>query len=111
MADYNTPKYLTLSEAKAHLNIDSQFTDDDSYISSLCCAAEDATAIYIDLPLSQLEDAQGKLPVSIMQAMLLLVGGWYAVREAISPTTLTQVPLAYEFLCSLHHDYNINKTE
>ena len=34
--------YLTVEDAKRHLNIDATFTDDDGYISDLIDVAEDA---------------------------------------------------------------------
>lgn len=103
--------YLTLSDLKKHLNLDSAFTDDDAYITALGTAAEEATAKYIDLPLTQLEDANHKLPQALVQGIMLLVGEWYAVREAVSAASFSTVPLAYEFLCALYHDYTINKDE
>lgn len=36
--------YITLSEAKKHLQIDSSFTDDDAYITALIEVAEDSVA-------------------------------------------------------------------
>ncbi len=34
--------YVTLDEAKKHLNIDADFTDDDAYITSLIEVSEDS---------------------------------------------------------------------
>lgn len=36
--------YVTLETAKKHLNLDNSFTDDDSYISLLINASEDAVS-------------------------------------------------------------------
>ena len=49
--------YVTLESAKKHLNLDDSFNDDDSYISLLIQAAEDAVSKHIDLPLVELEDS------------------------------------------------------
>lgn len=102
--------YLTLAECKKHLNIDSSFTDDDTYITSLATAAEEAVKMYIDYPLTQLEDSAGKLPQSLIHAMLLLIGNWYTFRESVSTLSTSAIPQAFEFLCSLHHDYKIDKS-
>ena len=49
--------YVNLETAKKHLNLDDSFTDDDSYISLLMKAAEDAVSKHIDKPLVELEDS------------------------------------------------------
>lgn len=103
--------YLVLADIKKHLNVDTSFTDDDTYISALGTAAEEAVEKYIDYPLSQLEDSTKKLPQSVIQAMYLLIGTWYNTRESVSNTNTSVVPHAFEFLCSLHQDYKINKFE
>ena len=36
--------YITVDEAKKHLNIDDSFRDDDAYISALIQVAEDSVA-------------------------------------------------------------------
>ena len=36
--------YITVDEAKKHLNIDASFKDDDNYISDLIVVAEDAVS-------------------------------------------------------------------
>lgn len=38
------------------------------------------------------------VPVALKQAILLLAGHWFAHREAVSPTPMTDVPLAVEAL-------------
>jgi len=100
-------EYLVLDEIKKHLNIEESFTDDDEYIESLGIAAEEATAKYIDFPLSNLEDESGDIPRSLKHAMLLLIGNWYACRESATAASVTVVPQAYEFLCDLHRDYKL----
>ncbi len=39
------------------------------------------------------------VPQSMKQAILLLVGQWYANREAVSDKAMTEVPFAVEALC------------
>ena len=45
--------YVTLEEAKKHLNIDDSFKDDDSYINSLILVAEDAIEKNTDIALNE----------------------------------------------------------
>lgn len=103
--------YLTLAEIKKHCNIDTAFTDDDTYLTALATAAEDVVSKYIDYPLQQLEDATGAIPSALKFAMLLWIGSIYAVRESISPSNMTAVPHSLELLADLYRDYNINKCE
>lgn len=46
-----------------------------------------------------------KCPASIAQAMLLLIGHWYANREAASEKPLTNLPLAVDALLAPHKFY------
>lgn len=39
------------------------------------------------------------VPRSMKQAMLLLIGHWFANRESVSDNTMTEVPLTVEALC------------
>jgi len=104
-------KYLTLAEIHKHLNIDSAFTDDDAYLTSLAEASEDVVEKYIDYPLSQLEDVEHKLPKSLNFAMLLWIGTIYSVRESVTAVNMNTVPHSLELLCDLYRDYKIDKTE
>lgn len=101
--------YLTLAEIKKHCNIDSSFTDDDTYLTALETAAEDVISQYIDYPLSQLEDVTGAIPNALKFAMLLWIGTIYAVRESISSMNMNTVPHSLELLCDLYRNYQINK--
>ena len=46
--------YLSLEDVKKHLNLDEEFTADDTYISALADAAEELVSKYIDYPLTEL---------------------------------------------------------
>jgi hypothetical protein len=46
-------------------------------------------------------------PRSICQAVLLLIGHWYANREAASPTSMTTLPLAVDMLLSKHKFFSL----
>lgn len=98
--------YTTLNQAKKHLQIDVDFTDDDSYITYLIQVAEDAVAQNLDIPLKDLLD-DGLLPASITQAILLLVGNLYNNREPISYGTVTKIPYTLEYLVGLYKKYYI----
>jgi hypothetical protein len=64
---------VTLSEAKTHLRVD--YAEDDSYVSTLIQAA-DGYLSEIGVPADKMDAAPVK------HAALLLIGNWYAYREA-----------------------------
>lgn len=101
------PDYISLSDIKAHLNLDSEFTDDDEYLESLATAAEDVVSKYIDYPLSQLQDAEGDIPRALKFAMLLWIGSIYNTRESVSSVSMSTVPHSLELLADLYRDYKL----
>lgn len=102
--------YLTLAEIKKHLNIDTEFTDDDTYLEALGDAAEEVVSRYIDQPLDYLEDESGDIPKPLVFAMLVWLGSAYAVRESVSSTNMTAVPHSFEMLCQLYQNYSYEKS-
>lgn len=100
---------IDLALIKQHLNIDSDFTADDSYLESLAEVAEAVVQSHIDHNLTDLEEG-GQLPAPLTQAMLLFIGNMYANRESVAYTNANEVPFAYDYLLSLFKDYG-KKTE
>lgn len=96
--------YITVNEAKKHLNIDASFTDDDNYISGLILVAEDAVSKHLDIALEDLV-VDGTLPSAIIHSILLMVGNLYANREAVAYTTVAKVPYTLEYLLGLYKHY------
>lgn len=92
---------LTVEEAKFHLRVDGN--DEDAYIEALVLAAtESVVAILTPAPSDEVP-----LPVAPpiketqRHAVRLLVGHWYANREAATPVALSEAPLAVQFLLNL----------
>lgn len=98
--------YITLAEAKKHLQIDSTFTDDDAYITALIAVAEDSVAQHLDIALDSLV-VGGDLPPAIKQSILLMVGNLYANREPVSYSSVTRIPYTMEYLVGLYKHYFI----
>lgn len=96
--------YITLEQAKKHLNVDEEFTSDDLYILDLITVSEDATSRHLNIALNELE-AGGKLPPAIIHAMLLMIGNLYANREPVSYGVMVKIPLSYEYLIGLYKKY------
>ena len=100
--------YILLEQAKAHLNIEKDFNEDNEYIIHLIQVAEDAISKRIDKKLSDCVDpTTGYLEKSIIQSILLLIGQFYANREAASPTSVNEIPIGFEYLCNLNKHYSI----
>lgn len=97
---------ITLAEAKRHLNIEGDFEDDDQYISSLIAVAQEVVAQDICVPLAELEGETGEIPAPLRQAMLLLIGNYYASRESVAFGVLVQDTKAYKHLIGLYRDYS-----
>lgn len=96
--------YLSLDDVKRHLLID--FNDDDILLADLITVAENAVATDLNLDcLCEIADANGMLPASVAQAMLLLIGTLYANRESVTYGTPHVVPHAYEYLLDLNRNY------
>lgn len=99
--------YLTLTEIKKHLNIDNDFTDDDTYIESLADVAESIVEQHIRISLEVVVATtdDGKLPMPIKHAMLLLIGNYYSNRESVTFAQAHDLPLAYDYLLSPYVSY------
>ena len=95
--------YVTVAEAKKHLNIDTSFTDDDTYIGGLISVAENVVQKHIDRELSEFG---ATLPPPLKQAMLLLIGNYYANRESVTFGAATPLPHAYEYIIALFKNYH-----
>lgn len=71
--------YISLEEAKAHLNV--EHDEDDVYITSLIETAEEQLANCINRPLSDVLKEDGTIPTPLRHAIKILVAKLYAYRE------------------------------
>lgn len=98
--------YVTLSEAKRHLQIDDDYKDEDDYIIYLIQVSEDAVEQTINVPLASLLK-DGLLPKSVIHSILLMIGNLYSNREPVSFTNPVKVPYTLEYLLGLYKHYFI----
>lgn len=99
--------YVTLSEAKRHLNLtDDWFVEDDAYITELIKVSEDAVEKSLGKPLSKYIDKNGELSPSVKHSILVLIGTYYNQREATSPSNISTVPYTFDFLTGLNKQYH-----
>ena len=103
--------YLNLELIKNHLNLQN-FSDDDKYLQHLGSAVEFVVERDIDKKLSKIaEENGGEFPPSLLHAMLLLLGSYYANRENISYASCVEVPKTYQYICDLYRCYGVNSQE
>lgn len=103
--------YLNLELIKTHLNLQN-FSDDDKYLQHLGSAVEFVVERDIDKKLTTIaQENGGELPPSLLHAMLLLLGSYYANRENISYASCVEVPKTYQYICDLYRCYGKTSTE
>ena len=103
--------YLTLATIKKHLNIDSSFTDDDTYLTSLGDVAEQIVSKHVQYNLAELAASNGgSLPAPIAHACLLLIGNFYMNRESVAAVSMSKIPMSYEYLLGLYKNYSNSQT-
>lgn len=97
--------YITLEEIKNHLNINSDFHDDDVLLLDMVSAAENLVQKSINRNLSTLENTEGDIPSPLKLCIKQLVATYYADRESVNPTVMTAVPHSFEFIIDRYMDY------
>lgn len=96
---------IDLDIAKKHLNIESDFTEDDEYILGLISMAEEAVRVHVNEDFDTLaENNGGCLPTPILHACLLMVGNMYQNREPLG-TRNQALPYNYQYLIDLYRNY------
>lgn len=102
------PAYVTVEELKRHLNIDADFTADDTLLQAYASAAEGAVAADLDLPdLGALVAECGELPQPVRLAVMMLTAHFYASREpVVYGVSVASVPLSVEYLVAPYRRFN-----
>lgn len=102
--------YVELDEIKQHLNIDLDFTDDDSYLMSLEEVCETIVSKHIDCDFSLvIAENGGDFPPPLRLAILTLIGNFYNNRESVSAINAYELPLNYNYIIDLYKDYRWKK--
>jgi len=99
--------YITIQQAKKHLNLEAEFEDDDVYLSSLIEVAEAVVENHIHQKLTDVAIANGDvLPKPLAHAMLLMLGNFYSNREIVSFASKTSaIPYNYQYLLDPYINY------
>lgn len=96
---------INLERIKKHLNIDTEFTDDDDYIEFLCSVAEDVVQKHIDKTFEEIIAEEGEIPNALLHAMLLFIGNMYDSRESNTYGSVNKVPHSLEYILNMYRDY------
>lgn len=96
---------FSLDDIKKHLNIDSNFMDDDMYLLHLAQMAKEIVERDIDCPLEEFKNAAGMTEHGLRHAMLLLIGNMYANRESIAYGSAVEIPYGYKYIINLYRSY------
>lgn len=95
---------ITLSDIKAQLRIESDFTAEDTLLTSYGNSAEQTIAQYLNRGdtvaemTASLTEQYGSVPENIKHAALMLVDTWYQYRSPISGQSLSIVPYTFDIL-------------
>ncbi len=95
---------ITLSDIKAQLRIESEFTSEDALLTSYGNSAEETIAQYLNRGdtvaemIASLTEQYGSVPQNIKNAALMLVDTWYQYRSPISGQSLSIVPYTFDIL-------------
>ncbi|WP_415940707.1 head-tail connector protein [Phocaeicola coprocola] len=101
--------YITLDEAKKHLNVEKEYTEDDTLIEMYIDVAEAKVAKELCVTVEGLAEIDGgeSIPYPIKQAILLNVGMYYANREELTYTQSKPLEQGSKYLLSLYRDYTL----
>lgn len=101
--------YVTLEIAKSHLSVEPDFTDDDIYIENLVKVAEVRVAKELCVSPEELATLDGGVepPAPVIQAILLIVGTYYANRESITAVRMKEIPGGVSHLLQLYRNYSL----
>ena len=100
--------YVTIYEIKQHLYID--FEADNAMLADMIQASEDIIQKYLNTTFEDIIDEYGSLPISLKQAIKIMVGNLYANRESVSFNAYpSKIPYSYEYLLQPYKSYKRNE--
>lgn len=98
---------IDLQMLKKHLNIEEDFTEDDSYLVILSNAAVNVVENYLVDNLELIaEDNGGELPSSLSLAIFIMVADWYAYRESVTNLSVNKLPQSLMFILNQFKCYD-----
>jgi len=98
--------YTTLAAIKAHLNIETGYTADDTYITALIGVVEGAISNHCNGGLAGYTAAED-VPVTVKHAALIIAANLYLNRSSVSFAQGYKIPYSFEFLLNPYRIYTI----
>ena len=97
--------FITLQELKRHLNVESDYIDDDGILQDLIEVTAIAIKNYLNNELSGYTETN--IPLTIKQASLLLAAHLYTNRQIISFANGVEIPYTFKFLLDPYKNFVI----
>jgi hypothetical protein len=98
---------IDLQLLKKHLNIEEEFTEDDTYLEMLSDSAVVFVEKYLEDSLELIaNDNGGELPPSLKLAIFILVADWYAYRESVTNLSVNKLPNSLIFILNQFRCYD-----
>lgn len=98
---------IDLQLLKKHLNIEEEFTEDDTYLEMLSNSAVVFVEKYLEDSLELIaNDNGGELPPSLKLAIFILVADWYAYRESVTNLSVNKLPNSLIFILNQFRCYD-----
>lgn len=93
-------EFVTLRQLHTQCRIDIDDTAEDELLMQYASAAVDIVLSRTGQTAEELLDTYGRIPAVFTTAVLLIVGDWYANREAGRPSSLGDVPAGVDYILS-----------
>lgn len=98
---------ISLELIKKHLNIDADYTEDDTLLTHYRDVAYKVIYEHLDEDIDRLlSKGDGDIPSPLLQGILLLIGDFYQSRESVAFNSApVELPLSFNYLMSLYKNY------
>lgn len=97
--------YTTLATIKAHLNIETAYTDDDTLITQLIEVVELAIREYCCWTDEEYPDED--IPATVKHSALLLAAHLYTNRTMVSFAQALEIPYSFKFLLNPYRNHTV----
>jgi hypothetical protein len=98
---------VNISQLKRQLNIEPEFTGDDTILQQFLDVAKSATIRYLGS--SVFDDfTEDTIPDEVIQSILLLAANFYINRNMVTFAQGVELPYSYKFLLGPIKNYSIN---
>lgn len=97
---------IDLETIKKHLNLDAEYTEDDTYLVYLENVAETLVEKHIDKTFEDIISEEGEIPQPLLHTILLFIANLYDNRESVGYTQVNEIPNTLTYILNMYRDYN-----